>query len=157
MGNCTVKEQLTTQKVTSLGCGVTFDDTTGRLKLLHYLLFVLQTIFFILRMISRAVRLAPWGLDDTTIVISWACSLILRLPTFPPLDTISNSSQVLTVGFLANGMIGAVVQDSDVVEILLIIATQRPNSALESHTGHLNSGSSRPRSRSILYSRSSTQ
>ncbi|KAI7782216.1 hypothetical protein LA080_013761 [Diaporthe eres] len=69
LGNCSVKEQLTTQRVTSLGCGVTYNDTTGSLKLLHYLLFASQTIFFILRMASRALKLAPWDLDDTTIVV----------------------------------------------------------------------------------------
>lgn len=33
--------------------------------------FFLQTIFFGLRMLCRAVRIAPWGWDDTTIVIAY--------------------------------------------------------------------------------------
>lgn len=153
--SCTVKEQLTTQRVTSLGCGVTYDDTSGSLLLLHYLCFASQTICFILRMVSRAARLAPWGLDDTTIVISWACSHLPRLHLFHPLNATADHSKLLTVGFLASGITGAVVQIASVgvAEEVLTIPTQRRNSVLESHTGLLNSGRSRPHSKSTSHSK----
>ena len=62
-----------TLRAASLGCGVPVTDTSGSLKLLHALLFAAHSIFFLLRMTTRALRLVPWGLDDTTIVIAWVC------------------------------------------------------------------------------------
>lgn len=139
-----------------MGCGVTYNDTSGSLLLLHYLLFASQTTCFILRMVSRALRLAPWGPDDTTIVVSWACSHLLRLLIVCLLEIIADNLQVLTVGFLASGIAGAVVSISDAAEEVLTISIQRRNSALESHTGLLSSGRSRPHSKYTSHPKFST-
>ncbi|KAI7788579.1 CFEM domain-containing protein [Diaporthe eres] len=65
-----------TLRAASLGCGVPVTDSSGSLKLLHALLFVAHSIFFFLRMTTRALRLVPWGLDDTTIVIAWVLAIL---------------------------------------------------------------------------------
>lgn len=69
-----------TLREASMGCGVPVTDRGGSLKLLHALLFVAHSIFFFLRMTTRALRLVPWGKDDTTIVIAWVCYFIARYP-----------------------------------------------------------------------------
>lgn len=76
IAGCTVRDQLLTLREASLGCGVPVTDTGGNLKLLHALLFVAHSMFFFLRMTTRALRLAPWGLDDTTIVIAWVLAIL---------------------------------------------------------------------------------
>lgn len=65
-----------TLREASLGCGVPVTDKGGNLKLLHALLFVAHSIFFFLRMTTRALRLVPWGLDDTTIAIAWVLAIL---------------------------------------------------------------------------------
>lgn len=59
------------QKAAALNCHVpvVVDNTDG--AILFASLFMFQTIFFSLRVASRLLHLASWGLDDTTIVISW--------------------------------------------------------------------------------------
>ncbi|POS73219.1 CFEM domain-containing protein [Diaporthe helianthi] len=76
IAGCTVRDQLLTLREASLGCGVPVTDRGGSLKLLHALLFVAHSIFFFLRMTTRALRLIPWGLDDTTIVIAWVLGIL---------------------------------------------------------------------------------
>lgn len=45
-------------------------NETITINVLRYLLFFVGLLFFAMRLASRAMRLAPWGNDDTTIVMS---------------------------------------------------------------------------------------
>ncbi|KAJ4392974.1 hypothetical protein N0V93_002178 [Gnomoniopsis smithogilvyi] len=77
--NCTIKNQLRTQRATNLGCGVTpVIEGAENFMLPEVIVFVASTLFFVLRLANRATRMAPWGWDDTTISISWlSCACFL--------------------------------------------------------------------------------
>lgn len=57
------------KNATTHACGLPEPNQDATLLALYVVLFGFQTVFFVLRMLNRAVRMAPWGLDDTTIVI----------------------------------------------------------------------------------------
>lgn len=65
---CTVREMLAIKNGTASNCGLPETDPKDSLLAITIVLTTLQTIFFSLRMLCRAVRIAPWGWDDTTIV-----------------------------------------------------------------------------------------
>ncbi|KAJ0104205.1 CFEM domain-containing protein [Diaporthe amygdali] len=69
-GNCTIRESLTIKNITATTCGLPVRNQTVTINVLRYVLFLLGLFFFAMRLASRAMRLAPWGHDDTTIVIS---------------------------------------------------------------------------------------
>lgn len=68
---CTIREQLKVMNGTANNCGLPEPDPKNSLIAITVVLIALQTIFFVLRMFCRWVRIAPWGWDDTTIVIAF--------------------------------------------------------------------------------------
>lgn len=59
------------QRAASISCDVQYEDFSDGLRTILVSLFVFQSTFFMLRMASRITRLAPWGRDDTTILVAW--------------------------------------------------------------------------------------
>ncbi|KAG8163925.1 hypothetical protein KVR01_005843 [Diaporthe batatas] len=68
--SCSVIESLAVRNVTSTTCGLPVRNETIIINVLRYILFFVGLLFFAMRLASRALRLAPWGHDDTTIVMS---------------------------------------------------------------------------------------
>lgn len=97
------------KNVTSTTCGLPVMNETITINVLRYFLFFVGLLFFAMRLASRALRLAPWGHDDTTIVMS-GVSLFLttsslqlnhpRLYVDKPLHL-----QLLTAGWLAGSIL----------------------------------------------------
>lgn len=96
------------KNATSNACGLPEPNQDATLLALEVVLFGLQTMFFILRMLNRAVRMAPWGMDDTTITIAFVspfsrnCIAHVLSPKYPTNITIV---QVAISGFLGAGIL----------------------------------------------------
>lgn len=74
--SCTIRDQLRVMNGTASNCGRREPDPKNSLIAITVVLIALQTIFFVLRMLCRIVRIAPWGWDDTTIVMAFVgCAL----------------------------------------------------------------------------------
>lgn len=69
--NCTIRQSLVVKNYTASNCGLPEPNHDATLVAITVVLITLQTIFFALRMLCRAVRIAPWGWDDTTIVLAF--------------------------------------------------------------------------------------
>ncbi|KAJ4414490.1 hypothetical protein N0V82_007887 [Gnomoniopsis sp. IMI 355080] len=63
---------LTIKNGTASSCGQPEPTKDETLLIVTAFVISLQTIFFALRMLCRAVRIAPWGWDDTSIVVAFA-------------------------------------------------------------------------------------
>ncbi|KAJ4393561.1 hypothetical protein N0V93_002773 [Gnomoniopsis smithogilvyi] len=71
LSNCTIREVLAVKNGTSLHCGLPEANEVYTFTVITGVIISLQTVFFVLRMLCRAVRIAPWGWDDTTIVVAF--------------------------------------------------------------------------------------
>lgn len=80
--NCTVREMLSIKNGTASNCGQPEPTQDETLLIVTILVITLQTIFFVLRMLCRAVRIAPWGADDTSIVIAFVSHFVGRTPFY---------------------------------------------------------------------------
>lgn len=69
---------LVVKRITATNCNLPIIDRGPIVTILQIVVTIIQDIFFIIRIASRILKLAPWGPDDTTIVIAW-----VRTP-FPP-------------------------------------------------------------------------
>lgn len=103
-----VDKDLVTQNATQTLCGYEPSNEDRTIIALTVVLFSLQTIFFALRMLCRAVRIAPWGKDDTTIVIAFvSCNQPIHpihFIVFVPADQ-SFIVQISTLGFLGASIV----------------------------------------------------
>lgn len=62
------------KRITAANCQLPIADRSGEVVLLQILTTIIQDTFFIMRIISKALKLSPWGADDTTIVMAWVSS-----------------------------------------------------------------------------------
>lgn len=88
------------QRLLWTDCGLersiaTFDPEHATAGIVTY---VVQTLFFVPRVVTRLIGLSPWGRDDTSCVVA-SVSPIIR--NWPHLDTQSNKrKQVLLIPYL---------------------------------------------------------
>ncbi|KAL2279609.1 hypothetical protein FJTKL_13298 [Diaporthe vaccinii] len=68
---CAVKDQLVVKRITATNCNLPIIDRGPIVTILQIVVTIIQDIFFIIRIASRILKLAPWGPDDTTIVVAW--------------------------------------------------------------------------------------
>ncbi|KAH8751071.1 hypothetical protein F5883DRAFT_608593 [Diaporthe sp. PMI_573] len=68
---CAVKEQLAVKRITATNCNLPAIDRGPIVTLLQIVVTIIQDVFFFFRITSRILKLAPWGPDDTTIVIAF--------------------------------------------------------------------------------------
>lgn len=59
------------KRITAVNCDLPVVDRSSEVVVLQVLITLIQDVFFLLRMLSKALKLSPWGADDTTIVIAW--------------------------------------------------------------------------------------
>lgn len=71
LSNCQVTEALIVKNATWSGCGFPVHNRDSSLTATIIVLSVIPSLLFILRMLSRAVKIAPWGWDDSTIVVAY--------------------------------------------------------------------------------------
>ncbi|KAL0942488.1 CFEM domain-containing protein [Colletotrichum truncatum] len=69
---CTVIESLNFLNITRTVCGMPMADHRNEARATSLALFVLATVFFVLRIVVKTLRIAPWGTDDTLLVIAYA-------------------------------------------------------------------------------------
>lgn len=88
MSNCTIRESLVVKNATWSGCGFPEPNQDTSIIVVTAVVLSLQTIVFGLRMLCRAVRIAPWGWDDTTIVVAFVSACSSSTPgCFQPYET----------------------------------------------------------------------
>lgn len=59
------------KRITATNCNLPVIDRGPIVTLLQIVVTIIQDIFFFIRILSRILKLAPWGPDDTTIVIAF--------------------------------------------------------------------------------------
>lgn len=63
--------QIAVKRITATNCNLPIIDRGPIVTILQIVVTIIQDIFFLIRIASRILKLAPWGADDTTIVIAW--------------------------------------------------------------------------------------
>ncbi|KAF9881034.1 CFEM domain-containing protein [Colletotrichum karsti] len=76
---CTVKEQLSAANLTWVNCGFQLTDNTKLPRFLTGLLFILPTVFIIIRLANKWVNPSSWAADDLAILLGYA----LTVPFLP--------------------------------------------------------------------------
>lgn len=71
LASCDVRQALAVKNATWSGCGFPTHNADASMIGANVVCIVLIVTFFGLRMLSRAVKIAPWGWDDTTITIAF--------------------------------------------------------------------------------------
>lgn len=76
--NCTIRDQLATQRAVMLGAGVAPQNhyNEGSLQV-QIIITVLSTVFFFLRLGNKFGRLSSWGWDDTACAAAWVACILL--------------------------------------------------------------------------------
>lgn len=70
---------LVVKRITATNCNLPIIDRGPIVTILQIVVTIIQDIFFIIRIASRILKLAPWGPDDTTIVIAWVRTPFTRV------------------------------------------------------------------------------
>lgn len=64
-------------------CGLPTSNHDRFIFIFNWTIFSVQTVVFALRMLCRLVRIAPWGVDDLTIVFAYVRYTSPLEDTFP--------------------------------------------------------------------------
>ncbi|KAK2035205.1 CFEM domain-containing protein [Colletotrichum zoysiae] len=103
---CTVKEILVAQNQSMTACGVAPTQHDGVMQWFRGLLFCLPTLFIIIRVANKLMKISPWGWDDLTILIAY-----VHLASFLPASYLSEQTGggrdiwTLTPGQITNYLI----------------------------------------------------
>ncbi|TEA21581.1 hypothetical protein C8034_v005708 [Colletotrichum sidae] len=84
--NCTISERLAAAKGSADNCGITTEDNRALPRFLTGILFVLPTVFIIIRLVNKWVNPSPWAADDTTAMIGYVCTVPLVATTYLSLE-----------------------------------------------------------------------
>ncbi|KAH8783056.1 hypothetical protein F5883DRAFT_351013, partial [Diaporthe sp. PMI_573] len=77
IGNCTVKEGLLMKNFTVTQCDHYENATKSSLSVAFLVLFCIEAVFFLLRVLCRALKLSTGGWDDLSITIAFAGSVAM--------------------------------------------------------------------------------
>ncbi|KAH8895519.1 hypothetical protein GQ53DRAFT_53014 [Thozetella sp. PMI_491] len=80
--SCTVKEALVTKRITWLECDFPLSDKSRTTLLMQVLLFTLESLAFLTRLVSKVMKLSPWWWDDTTIAIAYVSKIGFLIASF---------------------------------------------------------------------------
>ncbi|KAK1984437.1 hypothetical protein LZ30DRAFT_432757 [Colletotrichum cereale] len=89
LASCTVKDSLgeVTKNQTDSACGVSPAEISHVMRYVRAFLLVFPTIPLIMRIANKCMKISPWGWDDTTIMIAYAC-----LSIFIPVGYLSENA-----------------------------------------------------------------
>ncbi|KAH8890042.1 hypothetical protein GQ53DRAFT_842284 [Thozetella sp. PMI_491] len=80
--NCTVVQSLTVKRITWSNCGFPLSDQSAMTERMQALLFTLESVAFLLRLLSKAMRLSNWWWDDTTITLAYFSKVGFLIASF---------------------------------------------------------------------------
>ncbi|OLN86986.1 hypothetical protein CCHL11_04603, partial [Colletotrichum chlorophyti] len=79
---CSVQQALLTKNETWADCGFQYHDETFALSWVPSFLFGIMTLFIVMRMTTKWMRMSTWGWDDWTIIFAYVMMIAFLTATF---------------------------------------------------------------------------